>query len=122
MTSRTLTHAGQIDECLSEFSSHLRNLGLCEDDVFMSRLALCELLTNVFRHGGDEAEVRFGVSDGVVSIEVFGGDLSSISEVTLPDAMAEAGRGLYLVSVICGGDMSIEKNAVSVRISVQKNR
>ena len=40
---------------LKAFTSFLLDAGVCDDDVFASKLISCELITNVIRHGGDTA-------------------------------------------------------------------
>ncbi len=65
------------------FVDFLRLSGADDEDIFASKLVTCELITNVIRHGGDEAE--------------FTGTLSGPA----PDVFAESGRGLYIIRSIC---------------------
>ena len=47
----------EMSAALAKLVEQLRARQLCDDDVFASRLVSCELLTNVIRHSGEEAEL-----------------------------------------------------------------
>ena len=47
----------EMSAALASLAEQLRARQLCDDDVFASRLVSCELLTNVIRHSGEEAEL-----------------------------------------------------------------
>ena len=66
------------------FVDFLRLSGADDEDIFASKLVTCELITNVIRHGGDEAEFT-------------GLDVARPA----PDVFAESGRGLYIIRSIC---------------------
>ena len=55
---------------LEAFTDFLTEQQVCEDDVFASKLVSCELLTNVIRHGGDEADFKGQLSDAEIRIKI----------------------------------------------------
>ncbi|MCD8201515.1 MAG: ATP-binding protein [Clostridia bacterium] len=120
MISRKISDISQIDEILGEFSSHLTDCNLSDDAVFRSRLVACELLSNVFRHGGDEASFDGELRGDAVRIAVTGGSPALISDIYLPDVYEEKGRGLYIVQRFCGGNIAVTENTVSVLIKITK--
>ena len=85
---------------LEAFTDFLTEQQVCEDDVFASKLVSCELLTNVIRHGGDEADFKGQLSDGEIRITVSADSLKGLNiNGDPPDVFAESGRGLYIVKV-----------------------
>ncbi|MDE7453243.1 MAG: ATP-binding protein [Clostridia bacterium] len=85
---------------LEKFTDFLTESEVCEDDVFASKLVSCELLTNVIRHGGDEAEFCGQLLDGGIKITVSAESLKGVDiNGEPPDVFAESGRGLYIVKV-----------------------
>ena len=95
---------------LKAFTSFLLDAGVCDDDVFASKLISCELITNVIRHGGDTAFFTGARDNGGIVITIAaeslrGADLCG----SLPDVFAESGRGLYIVRNMCRGE--IERGA-----------
>lgn len=87
---------------LKEFLDFLRTVGVCDDDVFASRLVSCELITNVIRHGGDEAQFTGKLNDKTIVITVSAESLKGVDlHRPAPDIFAENGRGLYIVKTFC---------------------
>jgi CheY-like chemotaxis protein len=72
----------------------------CSDLVEDAELVVSELVTNALIHGGSRCELRVGLSDAALRVQV-------VDEGEgMPDPMAarqgdEHGRGLLLVSVLC---------------------
>jgi CheY-like chemotaxis protein/anti-sigma regulatory factor (Ser/Thr protein kinase) len=76
-----------------------RNWG-CDDLIEDAELVVSELVTNALVHGGGRCELRAGLSDAALRLQVidFGGGM--------PDPLAagqadEHGRGLLLISALC---------------------
>lgn len=90
---------------LKVFSDFLRGAGVAEDDIFASRLVSCELITNVIRHGGDEAFFTGALSGEGIFITVAAESLKGLPlSGEMPDPFSESGRGLYIVkSFVTGG-------------------
>ena len=88
---------------LKSFAEFLRVSGASDDDVFACKLVACELITNVVRHGGDEAELKGNITGETIEITVSAESLKGVDMVRpAPDVFAESGRGLYIVKCFCG--------------------
>ncbi len=116
MISFLIHNMSQIDEYLEQFCKMLEDGGIGEDDVYRSRLISCELLSNVFLHGGESAHFEALSERGFVEIKVTGGNPTAIKRIALPDAYSESGRGLYIVKNLCGGKIEINGGEIKVTI------
>lgn len=86
---------------LKAFAEFLRSRDIAEDDVFLSRLVSCELITNVIRHGGEAAEFRGELLKDKISITVTADSQRGIKlNPERPDVFAESGRGLYIINEV----------------------
>ena len=91
---------------LRAFAEFLRLSGADDDEIFASRLVSCELITNVIRHGGDEAEFTGALTCEGIIITVSAESLRGVDiSGEPPDVFAESGRGLYIVKSICKGNL-----------------
>ena len=89
---------------LKAFSDFLRASGCNEDEIFAGKLVSCELITNVIRHGMEEAEFTGALTGDRIIITVTAESLKDVDFCrTAPDVFAESGRGLYIVKSICNG-------------------
>ncbi len=87
---------------LKLFSEYLRLCGADDDDIFASKLVSCELITNVIRHGGDEALFTGILTCDNIVITVAADSLKDLDlNFCMPNAFAESGRGLYIVRSFC---------------------
>ncbi len=104
---------------LQNFVEYLRACGIDDDDVFYGRLVGCELISNVIRHCGVLASFCGGVEGDAIVITVSSAGGKSFKLCPdLPDSLAESGRGLYIVNVVCGGNISFEGGAVTAKIKI----
>ena len=102
---------------LAQFLRYLKGLGVDEDAVFDSRLVSCELITNVLRHCGGSACFSGVFDDGEITITVCATKpAGEICVPDLPSALAEGGRGLYIVNAVSGGNVSISGGNVTVKL------
>ena len=102
---------------LAEFLRYLQGLGVDEDAVFDSRLVSCELITNVLRHCGGSACFSGVFDNGEIVISVRAEKpAGEICVPDLPSALAEGGRGLYIVNAISGGNVRISGGNVTVKL------
>ena len=87
---------------IKTFVDFLRLSGADDEDIFASKLVSCELITNVIRHGGDEAEFTGVLSGDEITITVTAESFKNL-DITrpAPDVFAESGRGLYIIRSIC---------------------
>ena len=91
-----------MKENLADFVEFLRLSGANDEDIFASKLISCELITNVIRHGGDEAEFTGTIAGDKIIITVAADSLKDINlNRPAPDVFAENGRGLYIVKSFC---------------------
>ncbi len=105
---------------LHKFAEYLRSAGLCEDDVFSGRLVGCELVTNVIRHCGKTAVFCGGVDGDAIVIRVSSDGAKAFALCRdLPDVLAESGRGLYIVNVVCAGDISFDGDGIIAKIKIR---
>ena len=87
---------------LKTFVDFLRLSGADDEDIFASKLVSCELITNVIRHGGDEAEFTGTLSGDKITITVTAESFKGLDiSRPAPDVFAESGRGLYIINSIC---------------------
>ena len=110
-----------MNERLSEFIGFLEASGVDDDAVFDSRLISCELITNVLRHCGCTARFKGALCDGEIIITVSAASpVGKITIPSLPCALAEGGRGLYIVNVLSHGNVVIAGGDVTVKLIVSK--
>ncbi|MGN1373549.1 MAG: hypothetical protein ACI4VK_05865 [Candidatus Coproplasma sp.] len=110
----------EIDEMngeLNRFVNYLQSAQVDDDAVFYSRLVSCELITNVLRHCSGFAKFVAELNESGVKITVCASQPSGrITIPTLPDVLAESGRGLYIVNSVSGGNVFIDGGNVTVII------
>lgn len=86
---------------LKSFVDFLRVSGADDEDIFASKLVSCELITNVIRHGGDEAEFTGALAGDTIIITVTAESFKGLDiSRPAPDVFAESGRGLYIIKSI----------------------
>ena len=102
---------------LKTFVDFLRLSGADDEDIFASKLVSCELITNVIRHGGDEAEFTGSLSGDIITITVTAESFKDLDiSRPAPDVFAESGRGLYIVKSICSDIERGERGEIKVII------
>ena len=105
---------------LNAFCDLLRSSGATDDDIFAGKLVACELITNVIRHGGDEAEFSGEVEGDKIVITVPPESLKGVDlKRPAPDIFAESGRGLYIIRSLCYGD--IERDGGEIKVFIKKH-
>ena len=83
------------------FADFLKTQEISDEDVFLSRLVSCELISNAIRHGGDIAEFKGELLTDKISISVTAESQKGINLVTpKPDILSEGGRGLYIINAV----------------------
>ena len=105
---------------LKTFAEFLRLSGANDDDIFASKLVSCELITNVIRHGGDEAEFTGALSNDTIMITVTAESFKGLDIMQpAPDVLAESGRGLYIIRSICS---DIERgDGGEIKVVIRRN-
>ena len=103
---------------LKTFVDFLRLSGADDEDIFASRLVSCELITNVIRHGGDEAEFTGSLSKDAIMISVTADSFKNLDISTpVPDVFAESGRGLYIIKSLSSNIERGERGEIKVIIT-----
>lgn len=86
---------------LSAFVDFLRAQNIADEDVFLSRLVSCELISNVIRHSGETAEFKGELLIDKISITVTAQSQSVINLTPAkPSVLSEGGRGLYIINAV----------------------
>ena len=104
--------------------------GLCEwlsaqavgqERIFDCKLAACELLGNVLKHGDGQADLHAVLQDGYVVLKVVSKTAFQLpKQIECSGLFAENGRGLFLVYTLCDGQMYTEENTIVVKIRIEK--
>ena len=83
------------------FADFLKSCDISDEDVFLSRLVSCELISNVIRHSGEEAQFEGELMPDKISITVTARSQSFIElNPSAPDVLSESGRGLYIINAV----------------------
>ena len=115
MISFTVERLKDMNSFLKQFLDYLESENVDADCVFDSRLVSCELIANVLRHCGEAAHFCGCLNGDEVVITVHGErTVGVIPAPSLPEALAEGGRGLYIINAVSGGNVSIQGNKVTV--------
>lgn len=86
---------------LSAFVEFLKAQHIADEDVFLSKLVSCELISNVIRHGGEAAEFKGELLVDKISISVTAESQSGINLTPArPSVLSEGGRGLYIINEV----------------------
>lgn len=108
-----------MTERLKAFAEFLRGIGVAEEDIFASRLVSSELLSNVIIHGGEGAEFKCEMLEGKLCINVLSPSFEGVNLCpSEPDALAESGRGMYIVRSICLGEIERCDDGIKVYIKL----
>lgn len=81
----------------ASLTAYLRKRGLPEAAVVASEMIFGELVGNVVRHAPGPIEVELFWSDSIPALVVRDRGRAFTPELELPEAMAESGRGLFLI-------------------------
>ncbi len=104
MITFKLDNLKNMNAQLKAFAEFLRLNDIADDDIFMSRLVSCELITNVIRHSGEAAFFTGELLVDRIAITVAAdGQKDFELSPSAPDVFAESGRGLYIVNRIALG-------------------
>lgn len=106
---------------IATFVDFLRLSGADDEDIFASKLISCELITNVIRHGGDEAEFRGEMRPDAITVTVTAESLKGVNVCRpMPDVLAESGRGLYIIKCFSTDIEHSDKGEIKVVITRHK--
>ena len=121
MISFKIDNLKNMSEQLKTFAEFLRLSGADDEDIFASKLVSCELITNVIRHAGEEAEFTGALSNDTIIITVTAESFKNLDiSRPAPDVFAESGRGLYIIKSICSDIERGERGEIKVLIKRHK--
>ena len=104
-------------ERLCEF---LQNRNVPKDNVFDSKLVVCELIGNVLKHSKGVATLESEVADGLIRIKISSSSMFIPPEKSVcSDVYAEHGRGLFLVDSVCESRVVTDDGDILVTIKIQ---
>lgn len=110
-----------MNERLKLFTDYLAMCGADDDALFDSRLVCCELITNVLRHCGTSACFCGVAEEGRIIITVSAETPTGTIRIpSLPDVLAESGRGLYIVNAVADGNVTVAGGKVTVKLVLKK--
>ena len=117
MISFKIDNLKTMSSHLKTFAEFLRLSGADDEDIFASKLVSCELITNVIRHGGDEAEFTGSLSKDTITISVTAESFKNLDiSRPAPDVFAESGRGLYIIKSLSSNIERGERGEIKVLI------
>ena len=121
MISFKIDNLKTMSSHLKTFAEFLRLSGADDEDIFASKLVSCELITNVIRHGGDEAEFTGSLSKDTITISVTAESFKNVDiSRPAPDVFAESGRGLYIIKSLSSNIERGERGEIKVLINRHK--
>lgn len=90
-----------MNALLRGFAEYLLSQNIAEEDVFLSRLVSCELISNVIMHGGQAAEFKGELMPDKISITVTAECQKGVDiRPAKPPVFAEGGRGIYIINAV----------------------
>jgi anti-sigma regulatory factor (Ser/Thr protein kinase) len=109
---------------LQNFVDFLKAEQVPDDALFSSKVVSCELITNVIRHCGEAANFCADIEGQFIEISVSSEGVKKCQRdktlnPQLPNVFAESGRGLYIVKMLCFGDIESDGNSVKVKIKMK---
>ena len=109
-----------LQEAIESLCAFLQEQGVRAECVFDAKLVAYELLGNVLKHADGKAKMQGQIVDGFVELKIFSDSPFVLpEEKPCPEAMAEHGRGLFLVDTMCEGRLFAEADGLRVQIKIK---
>lgn len=109
-----------LQTALAELCLFLSSKDIPEDRIFDCKLVACELLGNVLKHTDGETGLKSCIQEGFIELKVLSDSFFALPErMECSDVFAESGRGLFLVSKLCSGQIFAEEDGIRVRIQIE---
>ena len=107
---------------LGTFVDFLKAQQISDEDVFLSRLVSCELISNVIRHSGETAEFKGELLLDKISITVTARCQSEIDLTPVkPNVLSESGRGLYIINAVSMNGIERGENG-ELRVYIKRTK
>ena len=108
-----------LRRAMEELSRYLEESHVPEEDVFDSKLVVSELVGNVLRHSDGVASLEGEIRGNFIELKVRSSVCFCPPEKSCcPDAMAEGGRGLFIVDSVCTERTFTEDGSIRVLIEI----
>ena len=111
-----------LQAALAELTNFLMCAGICEEQIFDSKLVACELLGNVLRHTDEETGLQSEIKDGYIQLKILSRTFFPLPEkIRCSGLFAEHGRGLFLVNELSEGKIFSEEDGIRVLLRIKKD-
>lgn len=109
-----------MQQAIESLCAFLIKEGAQENSVFDSKLVAYELLGNVLKHADGQAKLQGRIADGFIELKIYTTSKFTLPEnKPCPEAMAEHGRGLFLVNTVCEERFFEEADGVRALIRME---
>ncbi len=111
-----------LQEAVDLLCGFLLKQGVPSDSIFDSKLVAYELLGNVLKHADGKAKLHGRIIDGFVELKIYTETVFVLPKnKPCPEAMAEHGRGLFLVNAVCEERFFADEDGIRVQIRIKKD-
>ena len=109
-----------LQSVMDRVTQFLTERKIPEDRIFDGKLVVCELVSNVFKHGtGGTASVSVSVADGFIQMKIGSNDgYRPPSSSKCADVLSEHGRGLFLIDNVCAERKYMPDGSIVVLIKI----
>ena len=109
-----------LQEAVESLCNFLLEQGISKDYVFDSKLVAFELLGNVLKHADGKAKLQCRLVEKFVEMKIYTQEAFTLPEnKSCPEAMAEHGRGLFLVNAVCQERFFMDEDGIRVQIRIK---
>ena len=109
-----------LQGALDGLCGQLTASGISQECVFDCKLVACELLSNVLKHAGEEAECFAQLKEDCVELKIVSKTVIKLPEKIECSALfAENGRGLFLVHTLCQQQVFSVEDGIVARIPLK---
>ena len=111
-----------LQSVLDRMTQFLTERKIPEERIFDGKLVVCELVSNVFKHGsGGAASVSISVENGFIEMKIRSDDTyCPPKNSACADVFSENGRGLFLIDNVCAERKYLPDGSIVVLIKIEK--
>ena len=116
----TVESCEALQAVMDRMTRFLTERQIPEERIFDGKLVVCELVSNVFKHGsGGAASVSVKVSDGFIEMKIRSDDKYRPPKKSVcADLYAESGRGLFIIDNVCAERKYLDDGSIVVLIKI----
>lgn len=109
-----------LQQAMDTFCDFLAQSRVSEEKIFDSKLAVYELIGNVLKYSGGGASLQGELENGYVRLKILSDRPFFPPDTSVcADALAEHGRGLFLVDRVCEERICTPDGALLLRIKTE---